>query len=160
MADLPQLVLLPLREGYSPSMSRGLLTSDSEIGYPRQRKAFVNAPQRAQLTLVYGKTQLDYLLAGDNADRGQWFLARQQIGTNIEWHDCMILDDYINPQPIDNFWRVSLSMVIKPLPRDIEMDKSIVAIYNATGGETDMYFNALEKLVNQDLPNATVGLNG
>ena len=158
---LPQLVLLPLRDGYSPSIGRGLLTSDSEIGYPRQRRAFVNAPQRAQMTYRCRASQLDYLLAFDRVYRGQWFLSQQQIGTEVAWHECLILGDEISLQPISyNLWDVSLSMVIKPLPRDVEVDKSIVAIYNMTGGETDTYFNMLEKLVNEDLPNATVGLNG
>ena len=158
---LPQLVLLPLRDGYSPSVSRGLLTSDSEIGYPRQRKAFVNAPQRAQMTYRVRASQLDYLLAFDNTYSGRWFLSQQQIGADVAWHECLILDDEISPQPIGyDLWDVSLSMIIKPLPRDVEIDKAIIEIYNMTGGETDTYFNMLEKLVNQDLPNATVGLNG
>ena len=156
---LPQLVLLPLRDGYSPSVSRGILTSDSEIGYPRQRRAFVNAPQRAQMTYRCRASQLDYLLAFDRVYRGQWFLSQQQIGTDVAWHECLMLNDEINPQPISyNLWDVGLSMIIKPLPRDIEMDKSIMAISNMTGGDTDAYFNALEKLVNEDLPNAIAGL--
>ena len=156
---LPQLVLLPLRDGYSPSIGRGLLTSDSEIGYPRQRRAFVNAPQRAQMTYRVRESQLDYLLTFDNAYRGQWFLSQQQIGTDVAWHECLILDDEISLQPISyNLWDVGLSMIIKPIPRDVEVDKAIVEIYNMTGGETDTYFNMLEKLVNEDLPNATVGL--
>lgn len=156
---LPQLVLLPLRDGYSPSIGRGLLTSDSEIGYPRQRRAFVNAPQRAQMTYRCRASQLDYLLVFDRVYRGQWFLSQQQIGTEVRWHECLILGDEINPQPISyNLWDVGLSMIIKPIPRDVEMDKAIIEIYNMTGGDTDAYFNALEKLVNEDLPNATVGL--
>ena len=39
------------------------------------------------------------------------------------------------------------------------MDKSIVYIYEQTGGYTDRFFNLLEKLVNVDLPNATGGLS-
>ena len=43
-------------------------------------------------------------------------------------------------------------------PYNMDTDQTIVAIYNMTDGQSDLYFNQLEKLVNQDLPAATAGL--
>jgi hypothetical protein len=40
----------------------------------------------------------------------------------------------------------------------MDNDLSITAIYSMTDGQVDVFFNQLEKLVNQDLPNATDGL--
>jgi hypothetical protein len=43
-------------------------------------------------------------------------------------------------------------------PYTMDNDLSMVAIYNMTDGQVDVFFNQLEKLVNQDLPAATAGL--
>jgi hypothetical protein len=40
----------------------------------------------------------------------------------------------------------------------MDNDLSITAIYSMTDGQVDVFFNQLEKLVNQDLPAATAGL--
>ena len=55
-------------------------------------------------------------------------------------------------------YKVSFEVRAKNNRTGENFDEEIIYIWNQTGGHTDVYFNLLEKLVNQDLPNATAGL--
>ena len=159
MADLPQLMLCPLRDSYNLTFGDDVLTTEYSDGMPRQRLDSTGRPHHTTIGFINSKAKQDYLQAFWRVNRAKPFALRL-LGdsTTLEWYECRFISPPSLRALAPNVFDWSCDVVVKPKPLDIEMDKSIVHIYNATGGYTDRFFNLLEKLVNVDLPNATANL--
>ena len=53
----------------------------------------------------------------------------------------------------------SINLVCRPKPLNLELDETFIYFYEATGGDISGFTNQLEKLVNEDLPDALGSLN-
>lgn len=158
--DLPQLMLIPLRDSYDLTFGDDVITVQYADGMPRQRLGSSGRPHNTSASFRNRKSQQDYLQAFWRVNRASAF-ALQLIGDNttLQWYECRFLGAPKLKEIGANVYDWSCELAVKPQPIDIEMDKSIIYIFEQTGGYTDLFFNLLEKLVNQDLPNATRGLN-
>ena len=161
MADLPQLILLPQRDSYDLSFGDDVLTTEYSDGMPRQRLDSTGRPHHTAIGFINSKAKQDYLQAFWRVNRAKPFALRL-LGdsTTIEWYECRFISPPSLRAIAPNVFDWSCDIVVKPKPLNLELDKTIVAIFEQTGGYTDKFFNLLEKLVNVDLPNATANLGG
>ena len=156
MTDLPKLMLKPYREGYSFTLGRQTRTTETASGMPRQRKDSVGTVHRLSPTYKCTRSMCQYLMAFLRTYEAQPFLAYLLLDdAEHHWYECRITSDSISVSTRgDQIFSVQIELIIKPRPVNASLDLTIVDIYGMTGGQMDAYFNSLEKLVNEDLPEA------
>ena len=174
VANLPKLTLKPFADGYNVSLADDFITTPMQGGKPRQRKVFEGGWHQVSCTYKHRPAAHQYFLAFRRAYAGRPFLAYLLVDDIVHrWYQCCFINNkQVTPRWGGGMFTVSCELMVEPIPYDydsngnlvaypynINTDQTIVAIYNMTDGQSDAYFNALEKLVNQDLPDATVGLN-
>ncbi|MCK6157994.1 hypothetical protein KZX29_04180 [Moraxella osloensis] len=157
---LLQLILSPLRDSYNLTFGDDVVTTEYSDGMPRQRLDSTGRPHHTGIGFRNTKSQQDYLQAFWRINRAKPF-SMQLLGDNttLEWYECRFISPPNLKSLAPNVFDWSCDIVVKPKPLDIETDKTIVAIFEQTGGYTDQFFNLLEKLVNVELPNAIGGLS-
>lgn len=163
MTDLPKLQLKPLRAGYGFELSTGVVSTDTQVGLPRQRLASVGVVHRVSPTYKCTRAQWQYFLAFMRAYRGRAFYAYLLLDDiDHHWYECRMVNESLKVSTLgDQIFSVQLDLIVKPRAVPIDQDLGFLAMYEMSQAEQDDYFNHLEKLVNRDLPNATRGgLNG
>lgn len=163
MADidlLPKLALLPLRDGYDPTLGDDVITTQYTSGMPRQRLRGVGSPHEVSVTFRHKAPHQDYILAFWRLYRTKPFAMRLILdSTGLNWYECRFIG---RPSPREigaNVFEFSIGLVCRPKPLNLELDETLVYFYNQTGGDISGFTNALEKLVNEDLPDALGSLN-
>jgi len=163
MADietLPKLALVPLRDGYDPMLGDDVITTKYTSGMPRQRLGGVGSPHEVSVTFRHKAVHQDYILAFWRLYRASPFAARLILDdSGLSWYECRFVG---RPSPREigaNTFEFGISLVCRPRPLNLEVDASFVYLYNETGGDISTYLNALEKLVNEDLPDALGSIN-
>lgn len=153
-------MLKPYRSGYGFDLATGVISTKTKADLPRQRRGQLGQPHELVVTYKCTRAQWQYFLSFFRAHAGRRFLAYLLLDDiDHHWYECCCTDEHINVTTLgDQIFTVKLTLVVKPRRIDIDQDEAIIAIYNMTKDEQDGYFNHLEKLVNQDLPNATRGL--
>lgn len=159
MADielLPKLVLCPLLDGYSATMGNDVITTQYENGMPRQRLAGVGRPHQVGVMFRHKAVHQDYILAFWRLNRAKAFALRLILDdSGLNWYECRFIGEPSISALGGNVFEFSISLVCRPKPLDIDVDETFVYMYEQTGGDISGFTNALEKLVNEDLPNAT-----
>lgn len=152
-----KLMLKPYRSGYGFALSTGVVSTQTQAGMPRQRRSEIGAPHHLSVTYKCTRAMWQYMLAFLRANAGRAFMAYLLLDDiDHHWYECRYTDEQINVSTLgDQIFSVKLTLVVKPHPVNPEQDEAIIAIYNMTKDKQDSYFNQLEKLVNNDLPNAT-----
>ena len=159
--DLPQLQLRPQLNGYGVQLGNDVITTEVEHGMPRQRLQSVGVVHRVSPTYRCTKAQYQYLMTFLRAYRARAMLMYHHFDdTEPSWYECRIVSDVSVQHVGYAVYDVSFDVVAKSTRYNIDQDMGFLAIYEMSQGEQDIFFNHLEKLVNQDLPNATRGLNG
>lgn len=160
MTDLPRLQLKPLRSGYGFELTTGVVSTSTQIGMPRQRLQSIGTVHRVSPTYKCTRAKWQYFLAFMRAHRGRAFYAYLLLDDiDHHWYECRMVSESLQVSTLgDQMFSVKLDLIVKPRPVRIEQDLALLAIYEMSQAEQDDYFNHLEKLVNQDLPNATRGL--
>ena len=59
--DLPQMVLLPLRDSYNVTLGNDVVTTQFEKGMPRQRLGGVGSPHQLSVTFRHKGQHQEYL---------------------------------------------------------------------------------------------------
>lgn len=154
MAEIPKLMLMPLREGYDFSLGRGVTTTETAVGLPRQRRDSVGKAHRASVTYRCRRSQWQYLMAFLRAYAGLPFLAMLELDdVDPQWYECSIISENIGGNLVGAKVKdASFELVAKPILYPVDTDIAITTIYAMTDGQIDRYFSLLEKLVNEDLP--------
>lgn len=161
MADLPQFMLKPYRDGYNFSLGRTTISTQYTNGMPRQRKSQVGTVHQLSASYKCRRSQYQYLLAFLRVYEAKPFLAYLLLDDiDHQWYECRIVSENINVSTLgDQIFTVTLDLVVKSKPHSVTDDLAFIEVYNMTDGQVDKFFNALEKLVNEDLPSAMRGLN-
>ena len=156
MAYLPQLMLTPYRDGYSFALGRSTVSTQYISGMPRQRKTKVGTVHQLTATYKCTRSKYQYLVAFLRAYEAKPFLAYLLLDDiDHHWHECRIMDESIAVSTNgDQIFTVSLNLVVKSKKLDVGVDAAYLWAYSQTNGDISVYFNALEKLVNEDLPDA------
>lgn len=152
---LPKLVLCPLRDSYSPTLGNDVITTQYENGMPRQRLAGVGRPHQTPVSFRHKAQHQDYILAFWRVYRARAFAMRLILdGTDLAWYECR----FIGEPPIlslgGGVFEFSINLVCRPKPLNLELDETFIYFYETTGGDISGFINQLEKLVNEDLPDA------
>lgn len=155
--------LCPLQSGYNPKLGNGLLEQALLGGFARQRVQFVNNAHQARVSvLLDSESKQQYFYAFwrlHTQNKPQPFLWRLMFDDTAKDYECQFVADSLEIGERDGLkYKVSFEVRAKNNRTGENFDEEIIAIWNTTNGNPDMYFNLLEKLVNQDLPNATAGL--
>lgn len=157
---LPKMILCPLRDSYNPTLGNDVITTQYENGMPRQRLTGVGRPHQTPVSFRHKATHQDYILAFWRVYRAKAFAMRLILDcTELAWYECRFIGEPSILALGNNVFEFSINLVCRPKLIDIEQDKTFIYLYEQTGGDISTYFNLLEKLVNEDLPNAMRGLN-
>lgn len=157
---LPKLILCPLRDSYSPTLGNDVITTQYENGMPRQRLAGVGRPHQTPVTFRHKAQHQDYILAFWRVYRARAFAMRLILdGTELVWYECRFIGEPSILSLGGGVFEFSINLVCRPKPLDIEQDKVFIELYEQTGGDISTFFNLLEKLVNEDLPDALGSLH-
>lgn len=158
--DLPQMVLLPLRDSYNPTLGNDVITTQFENGMPRQRLAGVGRPHQTPVSFRHKAQHQDYILAFWRVYRARAFAMRLILdGTDLAWYECRFIGEPSILALGNNVFEFSINLVCRPKPLNLELDATLIYLYEQTGGDISGFTNALEKLVNEDLPDALGSLN-
>lgn len=154
MSELPKMMLKPHRNGYAFSLGRSTITTQYTAGMPRQRRSQVGAIHELQPTYKCRRSEYQYLMAFLRVYEAKPFLAYLLLDDiSHQWYECRVVSDRIDVSTLgDQIFTVSLNILAKSKAINLDSDEAFVAIYDMTEGQVDTYFNALEKLVNEDLP--------
>lgn len=160
MAEIPKFMLKPQRDGYSFNLARSVTSTETIVGLPRERKDSVGKVHRVNATYKCTRSQWQYFLSFSRAYEGLPFLAYLLLDDiDHQWYECRIIGESLPVSTLgDQIFTVPLSLVARPIKYDVEMDMTIATLYEMTDGQIDKYFRLLEKLVNEDLPEALGGL--
>lgn len=161
MTDIPKLMLIPLRDDYSPSLARSVTTTETIVGLPRQRNDSVGKVHRANVSYRCTAAQWQYFLTFTRAYEALPFLAQLQLDNiDLQWYECQIVSDSM-PFSVSGYqiFTVQLSLVAKPIKYNVDSDLAFLKIHQMTEGEVEEYFKALAKFTNEDMPN-TLGKIG
>lgn len=163
MADidlLPKLALLPLRDSYNPTLGNDVITTQYTNGMPRQRLDGVGRPHQTPVSFRHKAQHQDYILSFWRLYRAKPFAVRLILdGTELAWYECRFIGEPSFSSLGGNVFEFSIGLVCRPKPLNLDLDATLVALYNETGGDISTFFNLLEKLVNEDLPDALGSLN-
>lgn len=152
-----KLMLKPYRSGYGFSLSTGVISTQTQAGMPRQRRGQVGVVHHLSVTYKCTRAMWQYMLAFLRVNAGREFMAYLLLDDiDHHWYECRYMDEQINVSTLgDQIFTVKLTLIVKGRVINIGQDEAIIALYNMSKDEQDGYFNQLEKLVNNDLPNAT-----
>lgn len=172
MDELPKFMLKPFADSYGINLAEDVINTETAGGEPRQRQGFVGSWHTVTATYKHRPAQHQYFLAFRNAYKARAFWAYLLVDDVVHrWYRCrFIKNGQISPRYGGGIFTVAVTLSVEPIPYDIDKDGNfipyphsvdedltITAIYEMTNGESDKYFNMLEKLVNQDLPQAMRG---
>lgn len=157
---LPKLILLPLRDSYSPTLGNDVISTQYTNGMPRQRLDGVGRPHQTPVSFRHKAQHQDYILAFWRIYRARAFAMRLILdGTDLAWYECRFIGEPSILSLGGGVFEFSINLVCRPKPLNLELDETFVYFYNATNGDISGFTNHLEKLVNEDLPDALGSLN-
>lgn len=156
MADLPKLRLKPLREGYSFNLGRQTVTTQTESGQPRQRKASVGTVHTLSPTYKCTRVQMQYLHAFLRAYEAQPFLAYLLIDDiDHKWYECRIVSDNIPVSALgDQIFTVQLNITATPISPSLQADLATIKVYDGADANPALFYKLLDQIVNIEMPEA------
>ena len=151
--------LCPLQADYNPKIANGLLEQALMGGFARQRVQFINNAHEATVSvLLNNKAKQQYFWAF-------WRKHTQHDPQSFIWrlifdepdardYVCQFVADSLSVGERDGIiYKVSFKVRARAAPPTADFDDVILHFWET--GDSDDFFNYLEKLVNKDLPIAT-----
>lgn len=153
--DLPQLILCPLLDSYNVAIGNDVISTQYSNGPPRQRLDGVGRPHNVQVAFRHKAQHQEYIMRFWRVQRAKPFAMRLMIESiGMEWYQCWF-DGPPQPMPLGGgVFEFRINLIVKARPLNIGVDAAYLWAYSQTNGDISTYFNALEKLVNEDLPDA------
>lgn len=154
--------LCPLQSGYSFNPAQNMYEQALLGGFARQRAMFVNNTHLVNTSVLLenkGKQQYFWAFWRRHTLQPNPFLWRLITDSaEMQTHECQFVANSISVSEREGkIYSVSFQIRCKPLNNsDSEFDQEIIDVWESGSG-LDL-LNLLEKLVNQDMPNAVGGL--
>ncbi len=160
---LNRLKYCSTQEGYSANIGDGVISQILEGGADRYRTEFDVVMHTVNSRWVVGKSGYQYLMAFYRVwarKPSQPFLAKLCVdNAEVEEYECFFRGSPTLTNKEGNHYTVTATLRVMPLDIDPAMDDVIVDAGN-DGGDLAQTLPSLEKLVNEDLPDALGGFNG
>ena len=149
--------LCPLQRGYTPKIANNLLEQELMGGFARQRIQFVNNVHTVMPTVMLDdalKEQYFWAFWDSHTEHNpRPFLWRLIVKGAAQVYSCQFIAGSLQLNERDGkVYSVSFGLRCKPKPNNQEFDQDIIDIWN--DGDPRKTLNLLEKLVNEDLPDA------
>ena len=149
--------LCPLQRGYTPEVANNLLEQALAGGFARQRIQFVNNVHTVNASvLLDDKSKQQYFWAfwrSHQTNPRPWLWRLIVDDTEMTTYVCQFIAGSLRVNERDGkVYSVSFGLRLKPNNTGNDFDETIVALWN--DGDPRKLLNLLEKLVNEDLPDA------
>ncbi len=149
--------LCPLQRGYTPEVANNLLEQALAGGFARQRIQFVNNVHTVNASvLLDDKSKQQYFWAfwrSHQTNPRPWLWRLIVDDTEMTTYVCQFIAGSLRVNERDGkVYSVSFGIRIKPNNTGNNFDETIVALWN--DGDPRKLLNLLERLVNEDLPDA------
>lgn len=156
MAEINRLAYCVQQSGYTVEFGNNVITQKLEGGPSRYRVDSRNNTHLVSSTWVVGKAGYQYMMAFFNVwqrNPSQPFLADLIIDdAPIAEYECFFNNGGFRlDSKSANIYTVSATLEVAAVQRDNDFDDAIVMLGN---NQSFDILNPLEKLVNEDLPNA------
>ncbi|MGM8871541.1 hypothetical protein ACS8E3_07620 [Psychrobacter sp. 2Y5] len=149
--------LCPLQRGYTPEVANNLLEQQLMGGFARQRVQFVNNVHTVTASVMLDekiKQQYFWAFWRSHQTNPRPFLWRLIVDdTEITTYVCQFVAGSLRVNERDGkVYSVSFGLRLKPNHTGKDFDETIIGLWN--DGDPRKMLNLLEKLVNEDLPEA------
>lgn len=153
--------LCPLQRGYTPNPANNLLEQELMGGFARQRVQFINNVHTVTVSVLLDekiKQQYFWAFWKNHQRNPRPFLWRLIVDeTSVTTYVCQFVADSLQLGERDGkVYSVSFGLRLKPNNTGTDFDESIIDLWES--GDPRKLLNLLEKLVNEDLPDALGGL--
>ncbi len=153
--------LCPLQRGYSPEVANNVLEQALMGGFARQRMQFVNNVHTVTASVMLDdkrKQQYFWAFWRSHQENPRPFLWRLIVDdAEVTTYVCQFVAGSLRINDRDGkVYSVSFGLRLKPNNTGEEFDQIIIDAWEL--GDPKLLFDLLEKLVNEDLPNAFGGL--
>lgn len=155
--------LCPLQRGYTPRVANNLLEQELKGGFSRQRVQFVNNVHTVTASVMLDekiKQQYWWAFWDSHQDNARPFLWRLIVKeTEMTTYVCQFVAGSLNIGERDGkVYSVSFDLRLKPNNTGKDFNETIIGLWES--GDPRKLLNLLEKLVNEDLPDALGGIDG
>lgn len=151
------LMYCSTQSGYSAQVGDGVISQELDGGAPRYRRALKGTYHSAGVRWVVKEAGYQYLMAFYRVwarNPSQRFLAKLCIDDPVVQHyQCYFTGPPVLNSKEGKIYTVTAQFRVKPLNISAEMDELIITAIEE-GNDLAEIFKPLEKLVNEDLPNA------
>ncbi|ERL54942.1 hypothetical protein [Psychrobacter aquaticus] len=149
--------LRPLQRGYTPEVANNLLEQALMGGFARQRVQFVNNTHTVNPSVMLDdkrKQQYFWVFWDSYQENPRPFLWRLIVGeTELTTYVCQFIAGSLSVGERDGkVYSVSFGLRLKPNHTSREFDQLILDAWN--DGDPSRLNNLVEKLVNEDMPDA------
>ena len=149
--------LCPLQRGYTPEPANNLLEQTLMGGFARQRVQFVNNVHTVTVSVLLSekiKQQYFWAFWNSHQKNPRPFLWRLIVDeTSVATYVCQFIAGSIQIGERDGkAYSVSFGLRLKPNNTSNDFDQTIIDLWES--GDPRKLLNLLEKLVNEDLPDA------
>lgn len=153
--------LCPLQRGYAPEVANNMLEQELMGGFARQRVQFVNNVHTVTASVMLddkGKQQYWWAFWRSHQANPRLFLWRLIVDdTEMTTYVCQFVAGSLRLNERDGkVYSVSFGLRLKPNNTGTDFDETIIGLWES--GDPRKLLNLLEKLVNEDLPDALGGL--
>ncbi len=153
--------LCPLQRGYAPEVANNILEQELMGGFARQRVQFINNVHTVTASVMLddkGKQQYWWAFWRSHQENPRPFLWRLIVDdTEMTTYVCQFVAGSLRLNERDGkVYSVSFGLRLKPNNTGTDFDETIIGLWES--GDPRKLLNLLEKLVNEDLPDALGGL--
>ncbi|NNP75568.1 hypothetical protein A7P54_03930 [Acinetobacter sp. Ac_3412] len=160
---LNRMMYCSTQEGYSANIGDGVMSQILDGGADRYRKSLKGVVHTVSSRWVVQESGYQYLMAFYRVwarNPSQPFLAKICVdNAPVEDYECFFSGAPTLSSKEADVFTVTATLKVKPLPVNEALDDIIIGVGN-DGGDLAALLNPLEKLVNQDLPDALETHNG
>ena len=160
---LNRMMYCSTQEGYSANIGDGVMSQILDGGADRYRRSLKGVVHTVSSRWVVNEAGYQYLMAFYRVwarNPSQPFIAQLCVdNAPVEDYECFFSGSPTLSSKEAKVYTVTATLKVKPLSIDPNMDDIIVSAGNS-GSDLAKLFNPLEKLVNEDLPDALEGFNG
>lgn len=149
--------LCPLQQGYTPDVANNLLEQALMGGFARQRMQFINNVHTVTASVMLDekiKQQYWWAFWNSHQTNPRPFLWRLIVDeTSVATYVCQFVAGSLNiGERSGKVYSVSFGLRLKPNNTSKDFDETIIGLWES--GDPRKLLNLLEKLVNEDLPDA------